>query len=108
MKYQNRAYLRFFIILFTLSISVTEMPCGLMLTHGLFGEVKTATATAESRTDREELSARQRADNIVKGENRYNIWFEIAPVLIFLVYLKYGLRLPRGETIVTLKVRMDN
>ena len=44
----------------------------------------------------------------IKGINIYNIWFEVLICVICMIYIQYMFRLPREDTIITFKVRMDN
>lgn len=98
-----------FLVLFTLSISVTVIPCGIVNIHGLFGEIKSSVITEDKDQMVEQTTSRQSLNiQKVKGTNIFNIWFELLPLLICLCLIAYMLKLPREDTIVTLKVRMDN
>ena len=44
----------------------------------------------------------------IKGINIYNILFEVLICVICMIYIQYMFRLPREDTIITFKVRMDN
>lgn len=108
MNFKNRIFCKLFITFFALSVSAAVLPCGLINVHGLFGEIKSTIITEDSRTDREQLSSILRKHQCFSGENIYNIWFELSVIITFLIFALYKLRLPKEETIVTLKVRMDN
>lgn len=108
MNHINKFVYRLFITLFTLSVSVTIIPCSLINVHGLFGEIKSAIVTEDSRTGKEELSTIAKKRHYSSGENVYNIWFVLSVTVTYLIFISYRLRLPREKTIVTLKVRMDN
>ncbi len=97
-----------FIILFTLSISIIAIPCSLVNVYGLFGEVKSIAVMEEEQTKKGEYASVYEKHCSVKRNNIYNIWFEIAVIITCLIYSSYMIRLPREDTIVTLKVRMDN
>ena len=43
-----------------------------------------------------------------KGVNTFNIWFEILIAVVCISFFANLVNLPRGDTIVTLKVRMDD
>lgn len=101
--------IRLFLAFFTLSVSVTVIPCGVINTYGLFGET-TASFITE---DKEQTIANETAKSLnrhqkVKGSNIFNIWFEILVLVICIRFITYLIKLPRGDTIITLKVRMDN
>ena len=90
-KYKKRILLRFLIVHFTVSVSVTILPCGMVNTLGL---------VEESRL----LEIKQS----VKELFYYNIWFEVWISIVCIILIGYMIRFPREDTIVTLKVRMDN
>lgn len=96
-----------FIMLFTISISVAIVPCGVVNVYGALGEVySSVTVEAEKETQlaRAEVSKARKT----KGINIYNLWFIICVAVLYISFVEYVIRLPRGDTIVTLKVRMDN
>lgn len=107
---KNRQWLlRLFIILFSISVSATILPCGIMVVHGLFGEVKTSVVTEDRGAADEEVAAKQiLKTRRIKGSNIFNAWFEIVEVIVYMAFVTYVIRLPRGHTIITLKVRMDD
>lgn len=108
MKKNKQWLLNLLILLFTVSVSVTVLPCGVILAYGLFGEVTSSTVVEDRDveiSDESQVFVRRKQ---VKGINIYNIWFEILMGVVCMIFVEYGLRLPRGDTIVTLKIRMDN
>ncbi|MDE7447137.1 MAG: hypothetical protein K2N15_15755 [Lachnospiraceae bacterium] len=108
MNHRSKLLFRLAIVLFSVSISTAVIPGGLINTYGLFGEVKSSTVTDQNRKNTEELTSTFEKSNTTKGINIYNIWFWLVTIIIFLIFTSYMIRLPRSETIVTLKVRMDN
>lgn len=107
MRHKKELIVRLFLVLFSLSVSVTVIPCGLVIVHGLFWEIKSA-AVSEEKQAAEEIYSFSIRHNRIRGTNLYNIWFEIVAIILYLIYISYMIRLPREETIVALKVRMDN
>lgn len=108
MKDRHRLIARLFVLFFSVSVSVAVLPCGIINTHGLFGEI-----TSSVVTDGEEESAIQESriyekQKQISGINIYNKWLEIWICIVVMAFIQYIYSLPRGETIVTLKVRMDN
>lgn len=100
--------LQLYLLLFTLSVSVTVIPSGSVNVQGLFGELKSSMVT-ESGVVSENLAVKQmKKVQKVKGVNVLNAWFEWMILAICISFITYMIRLPRGDTIVTLKVRMDN
>lgn len=108
MNNKSKFLLRLFIVFFTVSVSATVLPSEVINGYGLFGEVKSSTVTRENRKNTEAITSVFEKSGMLKGINVYNLWFEIAVIIIFLIFVSYGVGLPGRDTIVTLKVRMDN
>ena len=100
---------RLFFVLFTMSVSVAILPCGIINVHGLFGEVTTYVVVEDKE---QEIVSIKDVDNIkvqtVKVINILNIWFELLIIVVCISFCANLIKLPRGDTIVTLKVRMDD
>lgn len=101
--------IRLFLALFTVSVSVAIIPCGIINAYGLFGEIKAVSVTE----DKDQIVANVKAycykeTQKIKGINIFNIWFELLVSIICICFTAYMIKLPREDTIVTLKVRMDN
>lgn len=107
MKEKKQWLIRLFIILFSVSISVAVLPCGIISTHGLFGESISSAITNDDNSSFQESRVFENRKQI-KGINIYNIWFEVLIRVICMIYIQYMFRLPREDTIITFKVRMDN
>lgn len=108
MNSKSKFMLRLFIILFTASVSAAVMPGEAINIYGLFGEVKSQATTRENGKNTEEITSAFEKNGFTKGINIYNVWLGIAVIIIFLIFSLYVFRLPKRETIVTLKVRMNN
>ncbi len=107
MKRENHWMMRLFILLFSISVSVAIVPCDVVNIYGALGEVySSVTIEAEKET----LLVREEVSNVrkEKGINIYNVWFLLGVIVLYIAFIEYTMRLPRGDTIVTLKVRMDN
>ena len=101
--------LRLFIVLFTISVSVAILPCGIINVHGLFGEV-TAHVIVEDK-EQDVISIKDighKKVQTVKGINILNIWFELLITVVCISFCANLMKLPRGDTLVTFKVRMDD
>ena len=101
--------LQLFIVLFTISVSVAILPCGIINVHGLFGEV-TAHVIIEDK-EQENISIKDIGHKKVqtaKGINILNIWFEFLITVVCISFCANLMKLPRGDTLVTFKVRMDD
>ena len=92
-----------------MSVSVAVFPCGIINVHGLFGEIVTSTIAEDKDQEIVNLkSICHEKVNATKGVNILNVWFEILIAVVWISFCAYFIKLPRGDTIVTLKVRMDN
>ncbi len=77
MKDRHKLITRLFIILFSVSVSVTVIPCGTINTHGLFGETISSVITDyEEETAIQESHVYEKRKQI-SGINIYNKWLEI-------------------------------
>ena len=99
---------RFLIFLFTVSVSVTVLPCGMINILGLFGEVKSSAVTEDRDAEKTEERRLSEIKHSVRGPFYYNIWFEVWIGIVCAVLIGYMIHLPGEDTIVTLKVRMDH
>lgn len=107
MKRENHWMLRLCILLFSISMSVAIVPCGVVNVYGTLGEVYSSViieAEKETQLVKEEASKARKE----KGINVYNVWFILCVTVLYISFIEYLIRLPRGDTIVSLKVRMDN
>lgn len=101
--------IRLFLVFFTISVSVAVIPCGIINVHGLFGEIVTSAAAEDKEQETVNIkSIIHEKVQAVKGVNIFNVWFEILTAIVCISFCADLIKLPRGETIVTLKVRMDH
>lgn len=101
--------IRLFFVLFTMSVSVTVLPCGIINTHGLFGEVISSTVVEDREREIADIQSiyREKVQK-EKGINIINIWFEVLILVACICFCANLIKLPRVDTIVTLKVRIDD
>ena len=107
MKEKKQWLIRLFIILFSASVSVAVIPCGIINTYGLFGEIISSTVISEENSSFQESSVFENRKQM-KEINIYNVWFDVWIFVICMIFFQYRFRLPRENTIILLKVRMDN
>lgn len=88
MKEKKQWLIRLFIILFSVSVSVAVLPCGIINTHGLFGEITSSTITNDDNSSFQESRVIENRRQI-KGINIYNIWFEVWICVICMIYIQY-------------------
>ena len=101
--------IRLFFVLFSMSVSIAILPCGIINVHGLFGEVITSIVVEDKEQEISNLKAIDiEKVQTEKGLNIFNMWFELLITVVCISFCANLVKLPRGDTIVTLKVRMDN
>ena len=108
MEKRNRITL-LYIWLFTVSISMTVIPSGIINTYGLLGEIKAAVICENRSAVKHLIEARKLTEKMHrKGVNVYNYWFISLMIILYIRFSSYVFRLPPSNTIVSLKVRLDN
>ena len=108
MDKRHRFIMRLFILLFTVSVSVTVIPYNSINVIGLFGEIKSSPVINENKIHgaiKKQIYIKSHKN---KGINIINIWYELLCSIVCMIFINYLSRLPRGDTIITFKVRMDN
>ena len=100
--------MRLFVLLFTVSISVTVIPCNSINVIGLFGEIRSSSVINDNKIHGAIEKQVYIKAHKNKGINIFNIWYELWYSIVCIIFIMYLSRLPRGDTIITLKVRMDN
>lgn len=107
MKRENHWMMHLFILLFSISVSAAIVPCGVVNIYGALGEVY-SSISIETEKETQFVKAEVSKAKKEKGINAYNVWFILFVTVLYIAFVEYSIRLPRGDTIVTLKVRMDN
>ncbi len=101
--------IRLFFVFFTISVSAAVLPCGIINVRGLFGEAVASTVVEDREQETVIVkSVDHETVQSAKGVNIFNIWFEVLIAVAGISLCAHLMKLPRGDTIVTLKVRMDN
>lgn len=98
--------IRLFIIFFSISVSVAIVPCGIVNVYGSLGEIYSTTIEVENEV--EQIKAKSFKIQKEKGINIFNVWFILYVFVLYISFIEYMIQLPRGDTIITLKVRMDH
>lgn len=76
--------------------------------YGLFGELKTLIVANENKEETAEVSSKVTVQKKQKGKNIFNLWFYYLVLIICLRLLAHRIKLPKADTIVAEKVRMNN
>lgn len=95
------------LLLFTLFVTI-PYACTYVPVYGLFGELKTAAVVNENREESAEVSSKLTVRKKQKGENKFNVWFFISADIACLRLLAHDINLPKTDTIVAKKVRMNH
>lgn len=106
MKINKQWLIRLLILLFSVSVSVFS--CGVINTYGLFGEIISETVTEDKDSIIFDESQAFKNKKHIRGINIFNEWLEIWICIICFIFYAYVFGLPREDTIVTLKVRIDD
>ena len=79
-----------------------------MSSYGLFGELKTLIVINENKEETAEVSSKVTVQKKQKGKNIFNLWFYFLVLITCLRLLAHRIKLPKADTIVAKKVRMNN
>ncbi len=96
------------LLLFTLSAAAPSLPHDCITSYGLFGEVKSSVLTEAADTGASLISSRITVRESQKGIRVFNIWFNLWAAVVCLRFLQSVRKLPRSDTIVAKKVRMND
>ena len=118
---------RWFLFLFLIYVTTAAMPCAVVNSLGLFGEVKASAIICGEKEEAAEAAVkRYKSDSRgarkisiqawlsgtslagTKEADIFNIWFVLSVAVLHFYYVQHINRLPEKDTIVTLKIRMDN
>lgn len=98
--------MRLFIIFFTVSISATIIPSGIVISQGLFGEVKCVVVDkTELEKEQHNLQLKHKVKAIVQA---FNILLLIIIAILVLSFQIHSEKAPPHQTLVSTRVRMDN
>lgn len=102
----KRLLMRLFIVFFTVSISATIIPSGIVISQGLFGEVKCVVVTkSEIEKEQYNLQLKHKVKAIVQA---FNMWLLIIITILVLSFKIHSEKAPPHQTLVSIRVRMDN
>ncbi|WOO37817.1 hypothetical protein R2R35_04775 [Anaerocolumna sp. AGMB13020] len=107
MEFKRKSLLmRLFIVFFTVSITATVIPSGIVISQGLFGEVKCVVVDkSELGKEQHLLQAKHKAKATVQA---FNIWLLIIIAILVLSFKIHSEKAPPHQTLVSARVRMDN
>jgi hypothetical protein len=98
--------MRLFIVFFTVSISATIIPSGIVISQGLFGEVKCVVVEkSEIEKEQHNLQLKHKVKATVQA---FNIWLLIIIAILVLSFKIHSEKAPPHQTLVSTRVRMDN
>lgn len=109
MNLKKYLVMRWFLMLFTLSVSVAILPCGIANAHGLFGEITASIVVEDREQEIVDIESRQQEKyQKWKGINIINVCFECLIIVTCISFWAKQCKLPPKGTIITQKVRMNN
>ena len=95
-------------LLFTLYLTVPIISYSCVPSYGLFGELKSLVVVNENKEECGEISSKTTVQKKQKGKNIFNLWLLVLVYIACLRLLAHSIKLPKADTIVAKKVRMDN
>ena len=107
MKEKKQWLIRLFIILFSVSVSVAVLPCGIINTHGLFGEITSSTITNDDDNSSFQESRVFENRKQIKGINIYNIWFEVL-ICVICIFRKNCASVPEERSAIPLQTEQSS
>ncbi len=107
MKKNSYCLMRLF-LLFALLVIVPINSYICIPSYGLFGELKTVVVADENKEEIAEVFSKVTVQKKQKGKNILNLWLKILTYIVCLRLLVHSIKLPKNETIVAKKVRMNN
>lgn len=107
-KKNSYCLMRLFLLLFALYVTVPIISYSYVPSYGLFGELKSLVVVNENQEELEEVSSKTTVQRKRKGKNIFNSWLLVLVYIACLRLLAHSIKLPKADTIVAKKVRMDN
>ncbi len=108
MTRKNSYCLMRLLLLFALFAAIPISSYTYVSSYGLFGELKTLIVANENKEEIAEVSSKVTAQKKQKGKNIFNLWIYFLVWITCLRLLAHSIKLPRADTIVAKKVRMNN
>jgi len=108
MTKKNSHCLMWLFLLLALSVTVPIISYNYVISYGLFGELKSLVVVNENKEEISEVSSKLTVRRKQKGENIFNLWILVLAYIDSLRLLAHSIRLPKADTIVAKKVRMNN
>lgn len=100
--------IRLFLLLFVLYVTVPMISCIYVPSYGLFGELKPFVVVIENKEEIFEVSSWINVQSKQINKNIFNLWLYFLVFITCLRLLAHSIKLPKADTIVAKKVRMNN
>lgn len=107
-KKNSHCLIRLIPLLFALYVAVPIISYSYVPGHGLFGEMKFFVVVNEDNEEILEAFSKTTVSRNQKGKNIFNIWLLVLAYITCLRLLEHSIKLPKADTIVAKKVRMNN
>lgn len=108
MARKNSYFLMRLSLLFALFVTIPITSYTYVPSYGLFGELKTLIVANENKEEITEVSSKVAVQKKRKGKNIFNLWLLILAYTACLRLLAHSIKLPKTDTIVAKKVRMND
>lgn len=108
MNRKENFLLRLFLIFFTVSVSAAVIPCGIVTAYGLFGEARASVVTEDGRAGAEEAAPAAKSVRAARQARLYPVWSVSDVLILCRIHPACGIQLPGRDTLVALKVRMND
>lgn len=108
MTRKNNYCLMRLLLLFALFVTIPITSYTYVRGYGLFGELKTLIVVNENKEEIAEVSPKAVVKKKQKGKHILNLWLLILAYIVCLRLLAHSIKLPKTDTIVGKKVRMNN
>lgn len=108
MTRKNSYCLMRLLLLFALFATIPINSYTYVPSYGLFGELKTLIVANENTEEIAEVSSKVTVQKKQKGKTIFNLWLYFLVFVSCLRLLAHSIKLPKADTIVAKKVRMNN
>lgn len=95
-------------LLFALYATVPMISCSYIPSYGLFGELKPLIVVCENKEEIIEASSKFTVQRKQKGKNIYCLWYYFIAYIACLRLFSHSIKLPKADTMVAKKVRLNN
>ncbi len=108
MTRKNSHWLTRLLLLLALFATIPINSYSYVPSYGLFGELKALVVANENREEIAEVFSKVTVQKKQSGKNIFNLWLFVLAYVVCLRLLAHSMKLPKTDTIVDKKVRMNH